>query len=121
MTEARRLLYGRASDTFSQYAESMEQIDAGFLSGADSDSVVLNVFGHNLYLLMTGEVTHSSGAVRGFRTIQVFSTGSTFSRQNLAASTNTGVTITTDTSAGTITLTPSSTSYDVYYALYAVM
>lgn len=120
MTE-RRLLYGKATDYFSGTADSMEQIDAGFLSGADGDSVVLDVSGYNLYLLMTGEVTHSSGAVRGFRTIQVFSTGSTFSRQNLAASTNTGVTITNDTTARTITLTPSSTSYDVYYALYALV
>lgn len=117
----RRLLYGRSSDFFSSAAETMEQVDAGFLSGTDGDSVVLDVSAYNLYLLMTGEVTASSGAVRGFRTIQIFNTGTTFSRQNLAASTNAGVTITNDTTARTLTLTPSSTSYDVYYALYAVM
>lgn len=117
----RRLLYGRSSDFLSSVAETMEQVDAGFLSGADGDSVVLDLSTHNLYLLMTGEVTSSSGAVRGYRTIQIFNTGTRFARQNLAASTNTGVTITNDTTNLKITLSPSSTSYDVYYALYAVM
>ncbi len=117
----KRLLYGKSSDAFSTAAASMEQMDAGYLDGADGDTVVLNLSTHNLYLLMTGEVTRSSGAIRGFRTIQIFNTGTTFSRQNLAASTNTGVTITNDTTNLTITLTPSATSYDVYYALYAVL
>ena len=117
----RRLLYGRASDYFSSAVDSMEQMDAGFLSGTDGDSIVLDVSTHSLYLLMTGEVTASSGAVRGYRTIQIFNTGTTFARQNLAASTNAGVTITNDTTNLKITLSPSSTTYDVYYALYAVM
>ena len=117
----RRLLYGRSPDFFSSVAEKMEQVDAGLLSGEDGDSVVLDLSAYNLYLLMTGEVTRSSGAVRGFRTIQIFNTGTTFSRQNLAASTNAGVTLTSDTTGRTLTVTPSSTSYDVYYALYAVM
>lgn len=120
MTE-KRLLYGRSSDYFSNVANSMEQIDAGFLSGADGDTVILDVSIYNLYLLITGEVTRSSGAVRGYRTIQVFNTGTTFARQNLAASTNAGVTITNNTSDQSITLTPNATTYDVYYALYAVM
>lgn len=117
----RRLLYGRSSDFFSSVAETMKQVDAGFLSGADGDSVVLDLSAYNLYLFMTGEVTRSSGAVRGFRTIQIFNTGTTFNRQNLAASTNTGVTLTNDATARTLTVAPSSTSYDVYYALYAVL
>lgn len=117
----KRLLYGGGTGLLSQAAGSMEQLDAGFLNGADGDTAVLNVSTHNLYLLMTGEVTRSSGAVRGYRAIQVFNTGTTFARQNLAASTNSGVTLTNDTTNRTITVTPSSTSYDVYYALYAVL
>lgn len=120
MTE-RKLLYGRPSDQQSSTINSMILVDSGLLNGESSDSASLSVAEYSLYLLMTGEVTSSSGAVRGYRTIQIFNTGTTFSRQNLAASTNTGVTITNDTTNLKITLSPSSTSYDVYYALYAVM
>lgn len=117
----RRLLYGKQASQIQSFANGMSQLDSGFLNGTDGDSVVLDLSTYNLYLLMVGEVTRSSGAVRGYRTIQIFNTGTTFSRQNLAASTNSGVTITNNTSARTITITPSSTSYDVYYTLYAVM
>lgn len=103
-------------------SEGIQLIQSGYLGGENSDSVTFDVIDHQMYLLFTREITISSGALRGFRAIQIARTETdSFSRQNLAASTNAGVTITNNTSDGTITITPSSTSYDVYYALYSVM
>lgn len=103
-------------------SEGMQLIQSGYLGGENGDSVTLDVIDHQMFLLFTREITISSGALRGYRTIQIARTeNDSFSRQNLAASTNAGVTITNNTTSGTITLTPNATSYDVYYALYAVM
>lgn len=111
--------FGRRNPEGSAVA-GMTLIDSGYLSGENSDSVVLDVSMHQIYLLFTREITISSGAIRGFRAIEIArSEADSFSRQNLAASTNAGVTITNGTD--TITLKSSSTSYDVYYALYAVL
>lgn len=105
-----------------QIEEGIQYITGGFLGGENLDSITLDVIEHQMYILLTREITISSGALRGFRAIQIARTETdSFNRQNLAASTNAGVTITNNTSDGTITLTPSSTSYDVYYVLYSVM
>ena len=100
----------------------MELIESGYLGGENRDSITINVSSHQMYILFTREITISSGAVRGFRAVLIARTESetTVSRGNLYASGNSGVTITADTDE-TITLVPSSTSYDVYYALYAVV
>lgn len=100
----------------------IELVESGYLSGENSDSVTISLDSHQMYLLFTREITVSSGAIRGYRAIQIARAETeSFSRQNLAASTNAGVTITNNTTDQTITLSPNSTSYDVYYALYAVM
>lgn len=99
-----------------------ELVESGYLGGENSDSVTISLESHQMYLLFTREITISSGAIRGFRAIQIARAESdSFSRQNLAASTNSGVTITNNTSDQSITLTPNAATYDVYYALYAIM
>lgn len=111
---------GKAGQT--QVEEGIQYIAGGYLGGENLDSITLDVTEHQMYILFTREITISSGALRGFRAIQIARTETdSFNGQNLASSSKTGVTITNDTSEGTITLTPSSTSYDVYYALYSVM
>ena len=99
----------------------IELVDEGFLSGENLDSIVLDLSVHQIYILFTREITISSGAVRGFRARMFARTENdgTLSHGDMYASSNSGVTITkTDE---TVTIKPSSTSYDVYYSLYAVM
>lgn len=113
------MVFGR-SGRETPASSGMTMVESGYLSGENGESTVLDVSVYQIYLLFTREITISSGAIRGFRAIQVArSEEGTFNRQNMAASTNAGVTITNGTDS--ITLKPSSTSYDVYYALYAVL
>lgn len=113
------MVFGR-SGRETPASSGMTMVESGYLSGENGESTVLDVSVYQIYLLFTREITISSGAIRGFRAIQIArSEAGTFQRQNLAASTNAGVTITNGTD--TITLKSNSTSYDVYYALYAVL
>lgn len=113
------MVFGR-SGRETPTSSGMTMVESGYLSGENGESTVLDVSVYQIYLLFTREITISSGAIRGFRAIQIArSEAGTFQRQNLAASTNAGVTITNGTD--TITLKSNSTSYDVYYALYAVL
>lgn len=113
------MVFGR-SGAETPTSSGLTMVESGYLSGENGDSTVLDVSVYQIYLLFTREITISSGAIRGFRAIQIArSEAGTFQRQNLAASTNAGVTITNGTD--TITLKSNSTSYDVYYALYAVL
>lgn len=113
------MMFGRPK-TGEATTPGMIMIDSGYISGENGEQVVLDVTVYQMYMLFTREITISSGAIRGFRAIQVArSETGTFTRQNMAASSNAGVTITDGTDS--ITLKPSSTSYDVYYALYAVL
>ena len=113
------MVFGR-SGRETPTSSGMTMVESGYLSGENGESTVLDVSVYQIYLLFTREITISSGAIRGFRAIQIArSEAGTFQRQNLAASTNAGVTITNGTD--TITLKSNSTSYDVYYALSAVL
>lgn len=113
------MVFGRSGKE-TPASSGMTMVESGYLSGENGESTVLDVSVYQIYLLFTREITISSGAIRGFRAIQIArSEAGTFQRQNLAASTNAGVTITNGTD--TITLKSNSTSYDVYYALYAVL
>lgn len=113
------MVFGR-SGRETPASSGMTMVESGYLSGENGESTVLDVSVYQIYLLFTREITISSGAIRGFRAIQIArSEAGTFQRQNLAASNNAGVTITDGTD--TITLKSNSTSYDVYYALYAVL
>ena len=110
------MVFGRSgADT-----SGMTMVESGYLSGENGESTVLDVSVYQIYLLFTREITISSGAIRGFRTIQIArSEDGGFQRQYLASSANAGITITSGTDS--ITIKPSSTAYDVYYALYAVL
>ncbi|MCR5448460.1 MAG: hypothetical protein K6F23_03620 [Solobacterium sp.] len=113
------MVFGR-SGAETPASSGMTLVESGYLSGDIGDSKVLDVSVYQIYLLFTREITISSGAIRGFRAIQIArSEDGGFQRQYLASSTNAGVTITNG--ADSITLKPSSASYDVYYALYAVL
>ena len=113
------MMFGRPK-TGEATTPGMIMIDSGYISGENGEQVVLDVTVYQMYMLFTREITISSGALRGFRAIQVArSEDGGFQRQYLASSTNAGITITSGTDS--ITIKPSSTSYDVYYALYAVL
>lgn len=98
-----------------------ELIESGFLAGSNAETVSMDLSQHQMYILFTREITISSGAVRGFRARMFARTENDGDLQagNLYASSNAGVTMTV--SDETLTIKPSSTSYDVYYSLYAVM
>lgn len=99
----------------------IELVESGYLSGRSSEEVTFNLSQHQIYVLVTREITISSGAVRGFRARLYARTENDGNLQvgNLYASSNAGVTMTV--SGETLTLKPSGTAYDVYYSLYAVM
>ena len=105
----------------SEIFNGMELINTGYLGGANSDEVSFELGQHQMYILFTREITISSGAVRGFRARMYVRTENDGALQagNLYASSNAGVTMTV--SEETLTIKPSSASYDVYYSLYAVM
>lgn len=112
--------FGNASQQNNEMA-GFELVESGLLAGTDTDTVSIDLSGHQLYILFTREITISSGAVRGFRARMFARTENDGDLQagNLYASSNAGVTMTV--SDETLTIKPSSTSYDVYYSLYAVM
>lgn len=104
----------------SDTAPGMILVDSGYLGGENTDTVTLGLLQYQMYVLFTREIVISSGALRGDRAILIArSEADTFTRGNMYASTNAGVTITNNTDS--ITLKPNTTTYDVYYALYAVM
>ena len=114
------MVFGGRSGADTSTSSGMTMVESGYLSGENGESTVLDVSVYQIYLLFTREITISSGAIRGFRAIQIArSEDGGFQRQYLASSTNAGITITRGTDS--ITIKPSSTSYDVYYALYAVL
>lgn len=97
-------------------------VEDGYLGGENQDTVILDLSQHQMYILFTREIAISSGNVRGFRAhvIAKPENDGAISRGAMYSSTNSGVTL-TNNSDGTLTIKPSSTSYDVYYSLYAVM
>ena len=100
----------------------MTLIKSGYLDGATRKEEVLDLAQHMMYILFTREIAISSGNVRGFRARLLARTENdgAVSGGNMYASTNSGVTITANADE-TLTIKPSSTSYDVYYSLYTVM
>lgn len=98
-----------------------ELIETNYLGGENADTVVLDLSQYQMYILFSREITISSGAVRGYRARLFVRTENdgTLQAGNLLASSNSGINMTVD--GETLTIKPSSTSYDVYYALYAVM
>ena len=98
-----------------------ELIESGYLNGENNDQVTIDLSSHQMYILFTREITISSGAVRGFRARYIVRTENDGDVQfgNMYASSNAG--ITTTVSGESMTIKPSATTYDVYYALYAVM
>lgn len=110
-----------ASEFEKNIQEGFELVELGYLGGENSDSIAIDLGQHQMYVLFTREITISSGAVRGFRARLFARTENDGAVQvgNLYASSNSGVTM--SVSEETLTLSPSSSSYDVYYALYSVM
>ena len=98
-----------------------ELIETGYLGGENEDTASFDLGQHQLYILFTREINISNGNVRGFRAILIARTENdgTVQRGNLFASANSGVNVTVDSEI--VTIAPSATSYDVYYALYSVM
>ena len=118
-----KMLYGKPSDVATDILESMKLVQSGYLSGADSDSTTINMGDYIILLLFCREITRSTGAGAGaqiYMLSKIFSDNTAYGTSNIYESSNVRVTITKGTD-DTITLTPSSSSYDVYYALYAVM
>lgn len=99
----------------------MELIDSGYLSGENRSPITIDLSGRQMYVLFTREIYFSNGALRGFRAVLIARTDAEteVQRGNLYASSNSGVTL--SYSGETVTIRPSVTSCDVYYALYSVM
>ncbi|MCR5450699.1 MAG: hypothetical protein K6F23_15040 [Solobacterium sp.] len=122
MTE-RKMLYGKSADTFQSMVEGMELVESGHLVGADSESTTINMSNYFILLLFCREITVSSGNGSGaqiYMLTKQFSSGSVYGTSNVYESSTGHVTVTKGTD-DTVTIAPSGTGYDVYYALYAVM
>lgn len=110
---------GNITDT----AAGMTLVKAGYLGGQNSDSITINMSAYKILLLFTRELNASTGAAAGGHIYMLTFTekaSTAYSKASVYASSSTNVTVTVATDE-TVTITPASSSYDVYYALYAVL
>lgn len=113
--------FGSVGETNDEFGD-FELIGTGTLGGENLDTVTFDLTPRQMYILFTREITISNGVLRGYRARLLARTenNTAFQAGNLFASTNSGVTMTLSADE-ILTIKPSAKTYDVHYALYAVM